>query len=114
VLFETDAIPSGSTDLILSVDGPDGTSLGEIDTGSSPEKLAATLDQAGDYTVTVSGFDGDTGDFTVDASPVLEPSTVSTDFNALLFTADGEFAGAIADENSLTGRPSEISPILGA
>ncbi len=113
VLFETDAIPSGSTDLILSVDAPDGTNLGEVDTGSSPETLAVTLDQAGEYTVTVSGFDGDTGDFTVDAAPILAPSTVSTDFNALLFDADGEFVGSVDEVNSLTGRPSEISPVLG-
>ena len=113
VLFETDAIPSASTDLILSVDAPDGTNLGEVDTGSSPETLAVALDQAGEYTVTVSGYDGETGDFTVDAAPILAPSTVSTDFNALLFDADGEFVGSVDEVNSLTGRPSEISPVLG-
>jgi len=113
VLFKTDAIPSESTDLILSVDAPNGTNLGEVDTGSSPETLAVTLDQAGEYTVTVSGYDGETGDFTVDAAPILAPSTVSTDFNALLFDADGEFVGSVDEVNSLTGRPSEIAPLGG-
>ena len=41
VQFRTDGIPSGTTDLILSVDAPDGTNLGTVDTGSSPEVLAA-------------------------------------------------------------------------
>ena len=36
-----------------------------VDTGSSPEKVATTLDQAGTWKVTVSGYNGDTGDFTL-------------------------------------------------
>ena len=39
VQFRADAIPSGTTDLILTVTAPDGTNLGTIDTGSSPEVL---------------------------------------------------------------------------
>ena len=73
VRFRADAIPSGTTDLILSVTAPDGTDLGTIDTGSSPETLAPTLDQPGTYTITVSGFDGDTGDFTVDVVAGARP-----------------------------------------
>jgi hypothetical protein len=113
VLFKTDAIPSGTTDLILSVDDPEGNNVGTIDTGSSPEVLATTIDQPGDYTITISGFNGDTGDFTVDVSPVLEPASTSTDFNALLFDEDGNYLGAVADLNTITGRPSEVSPTLG-
>lgn len=113
VLFRTDAIPSGSTDLILAVTAPDGTDLGVIDTGSSPEVLATTLTQAGDYTITISGFDGDTGDFTVDVSPVISPSKVTTDFNLLVFDTDGTYLGAIADLNPLSGRPQEIAQLEG-
>jgi hypothetical protein len=113
VLFRTDAIPSGSTDLILTVTAPDGTVLGRVDTGSSPEVLATTLSQAGDYTVTVSGFNGDKGDFTVEVLPVLAPSAVSTDFNLLIFDPDGNFLGAVADQNRLSGRPSEIVALAG-
>jgi hypothetical protein len=114
VLIRTDGIPSGTTDLILSVDAPDGTNVGTIDTGSSPEQLATTLNQAGAYTITISGFDGDTGDFTLDVSPVLSPSTVSTDFNALLFDMEGNFLFAASDANILSGRPQEVTGLDGS
>ncbi|MFN0282862.1 MAG: S8 family serine peptidase [Kineosporiaceae bacterium] len=112
VEFRADGIPSGSTDLILKVVAPDGTVLGEIDTGSSPETLATTL-VAGTYTVVVSGFDGATGDFTLTVRPITAPSRTTTDFNALFFTTDGEFVGALADANRLTGRPIEIASLGG-
>ena len=50
-----------------------------------------------------------TGDFTVGVRPVLAPSRVSTDFNVLLFDADGAFLGAVADINPLSGRPQELA-----
>jgi hypothetical protein len=113
VLVTTDAIPSGTTDLILDMIKPDGTELGPIDTGSSPEKLSTTLDQEGTYTLTVSGFNGDQGDFTLQVQPVLAPSQVTTDFNVLAFLADGTFAGVLGDDNTLTGQPSEVFQLGG-
>jgi hypothetical protein len=113
VEFRTDAIPSGTTDLILSVDAPDGTNLGTIDTGSSPEVLATTLAQPGTYKITITGFDGDKGDFTVGVRPVLSPSKVTTDYNVLLFDLAGHYLGALSDVNTLSGRPSEIGGFTG-
>ena len=74
---------------------PDGTEIGDVDTGSSPEQLGAKLTQAGDYDITISGYDGDTGDFTVDVLPVTSPSKVTTDFNLLFFDGDGNYLGSI-------------------
>ncbi len=54
MLVTTDAIPSGTTDLILDLVKPDGTEVGPVDTISSPETLATELDQEGTYTITVS------------------------------------------------------------
>jgi len=113
VLFNVDGVPSGSTDVILTVTKPDGTVLGPQDTGTSPEVIATTLDQPGAYTITVTGFDGATGPFTVDVFPVTAPSSVSTDFNLLFFDMAGNFVGALADANRLSGRPSEIASLGG-
>ncbi len=112
VRFFADGVPSGSTDLMLSVTAPDGTVLADdIDTGTSPEFLITTLDQAGPYTITIRGFNGATGPFTLDVRPVLAPTKVTTDFNVLLFDMDGNFLTALADDNTLTGRPSEIADL---
>ncbi len=113
VIFEADGVPSGSTDLILTVETPDGTVFGPIDTGTSPEVVGTPLDEAGDYTITVEGFQGETGPFTVDVYPVVSPSKVTTDFNLLFFDMAGNFLGAIADVNTLSGRPSEIVSLGG-
>ncbi|MBZ5740643.1 S8 family serine peptidase [Nocardioides mangrovi] len=113
VLLTTDGVPSASVDLILDLKKPDGTEIGPVDTGSSPERLATALDQPGTYTITVSGYDGATGDFTVDMSPVLAPSKVTTDFNLLIFDKSGNYLGVVGDDNTLSGRPQEALPIGG-
>ena len=74
VQFRTDAIPSGTTDLVLTVDRP--RTAREL--GTHRHRLVARrcwptrLTQAGHvHGRRSSGFDGDTGDFTVDVCPVL-------------------------------------------
>ena len=57
--------------------------------------LAATVTKAGPYKITISGFDGATGPYTVLVRDVLAPSRVSTDFNVLLFDPDGAFLGGV-------------------
>ncbi len=110
--FVADGVPSGSTDLVLTVTAPDGSVLGPADSGSSPETVSTRL-KAGAYTITVGGFDATTGPFTVDVFPILTPSRVTTDLNVLFFSPTGAFLGALADANQLSGRPLEIAGIAG-
>ncbi|HEY0240099.1 MAG TPA: S8 family serine peptidase [Friedmanniella sp.] len=112
VQFRADGIPRGTTDLVMTVTAPDGTVLATSDTAAA-ETFSTVLDQHGAYRVDVSGYEGETGDFTVDVSPVLQPSGVTTDLNLLLFDAAGHFLGDSADVNAQTGRPLELLPISG-
>lgn len=108
VVVRTDGVPSGSTDLVLSVTRPDGTVVGPVDTGSSPETAGLTLDQAGTYTITVGGFGSSVGGFTVDVRPIAATSKVTTDLNLLLFSQSGEYLGSSSDDNPLTGLPVDV------
>jgi hypothetical protein len=113
VQVTADSDPSGELDLVMSVTDPDGNDIADVDDTTSPEVLAATIKKAGTYTVTVSGFAGDTGPITLDVSPIVTPSKVTTDFNLLFFSEDGEFVGSAAEENPLTGRPDELFDLEG-
>ncbi|GAB2479238.1 S8 family serine peptidase [Jatrophihabitans fulvus] len=113
VSVKVDGVPSGSTDVIVTVTRPDGSTVGPIDTGSSPEFAGLTLTQSGTYTITVDGFDSSVGGFTVDVLPVTSLSKVTTDFNVLLFTESGEFVGSSGDDNRLTGLPVDILSLGG-
>ncbi|GAA2753714.1 S8 family serine peptidase [Amnibacterium kyonggiense] len=113
VQFLVDGVPSGSTDVVLTLTEPDGTVIGPVDTVTSPEQIVTTLTDPGTYTLAVTGFDGAVGPFTVRISPILAPSKVTTDFNALLFAPDGSYLGALADANILSGRPLELSTLAG-
>ena len=107
ISVRVDAIPSGTTDLILTVRDPGGAVLDEQDTGTSPESSTLELPVTGTYTIEVSGFEGDLGDFTAEVRPVLAPSRTTSDFNVLVFDADGAFLSAAASQNALTGQPIE-------
>lgn len=109
-LVTVDGVPSGSTDVVVSVTAPDGTVSGPVDTGTSPETLGLTLAEAGDYTIEVAGFDEtSTGPFTVEVAQILAPSKVTTDLSLLFFDTDGELVAASDDDNLLTGRPLELN-----
>ena len=92
---------------------PDGNLIADVDETTSPEILDATIKKAGTYTLTVSGFEGETGPFTLDVRPVVKQSKTATDFNLLFFDEDGEYIGAAAEENPLTGRPDELFDLEG-
>ena len=70
LLTTVDGIPSGSTDLILTLKDPSGVTLQTVDTGTSPEMINRTYATAGTYTFEVSGFAGDLGKFTFKIQPV--------------------------------------------
>jgi hypothetical protein len=108
-----DAIPSGDTDFVLTLKGPAGEVLQQIDTATSPELAVQTLEATGTYTFEISGFGGDLGDFTFEVRPVLGSSRTTTDLNALLFDSEGNFLLPIADLNKLSGRPFEIAGFQG-
>ena len=108
-----DAIPSGTTDYILTLKDPDGNILQQVDTGTSPETVFQTLPVTGTYTFEVSGFNGDLGDFTFDINTVMAKSRTSTDLNALFFDTDGNFLFPIADLNQFSGKPFEIAGFTG-
>ena len=108
-----DAIPSGSTDFILTLKDPAGKVLQEVDTGTSPETVFQTLPVAGTYTFEVSGFNGGLGDFTFAINPVLAKSHTTTDLNVLFFNPDGTFLFAVSDLNQFSGKPFEIAGFTG-
>ena len=108
-----DAIPSGSTDFILTLKDPAGNVLQQVDTGTSPETVFQTLPVTGTYTFEVSGFNGDLGDFTFDVNDVAQKSRTSTDLNALFFDPDGNFLFSVADLNQFSGKPFEIAGFQG-
>jgi hypothetical protein len=103
-----DAIPSGETDFILTLKDPAGNILQQQDTGTSPETVVQKLAETGTYKFEISGFQGDLGDFTFEVRDVLGNSHTTTDLNALFFDTDGNFLGAAADLNQLSGNPFEI------
>ena len=105
-----DGIPSGSTDVIIELRDPSGRTIaGPVDTGTSPESLAAKLPVDGTYTLAVLPFEGATGGYTVDVRPVLGNSKTTTDLNALLFDDKGNYLGSFADINPLSGKPLELA-----
>lgn len=111
-LFRVDGVPSGSTDVVITLTTPSGEVVGPVDTASSPEVIGLTIAEAGRYRLRVEAFDASSGGpFTAEVSQVVEPSLVGTDLNLMFFDADGAFLGAVDDDNTLTGRPLELGAV---
>ncbi|MEO7166699.1 MAG: S8 family serine peptidase [Chthoniobacterales bacterium] len=101
-------------DSIIELIAPDGTSIITQDTGAD-EVLVISLGQTGTYTVRVTQFGDPTGgmyDYSVDKVINGCQQLITTDFNMLFFTGDGNFIGASGENNIQTGRPVEITQIL--
>lgn len=113
VLITADGVPTGSTDVIVTLVKPDGTRVGPLDVGDQAEKLDAELDQRGTYRIRVSGYRGATGPFAITVEPIVAPSAVTTDFNVLAFLPNGRLWGVFREDNDLTGRPWELPYLEG-
>ncbi len=100
-------------DIILTLKDPAGNVITSIDTGTSPETLRAILPSTGQYLVEVSGFQGDTGDFTISGNLITGFNPVTSDFNLLVFNANGNFLFAASDNNLASGQPVELLSISG-
>ena len=107
----TSVVNPGSTlDVVVAIIQPDGTTLQTIDTGNG-ETFSFYALQAGNYTVRVTGFQGDQGPFTTTVNEGSGVASVTSDFNILFFRPDtGAFLVAQAEKNRESNRPVELSP----
>ncbi|WP_028061975.1 M14 family zinc carboxypeptidase [Solirubrobacter soli] len=113
LLATVDGIPSGSTDLILTLKGPDGVQIGNpVDTGTSPEVLNRTYTVTGTYTFEISGYQGDLGDFTFKIQPVTGTAATAQASAVVLTAKDyGQDGGnaVMAEFRSQTGNNQPLS-----
>src|SRR3954447_19954583 len=72
-----DSIPAGTTDLILTVKNPDGTTLVTRDQTTVPETYDHVYTTPGTYTIQVSGFQGALGKWNVKAYPTTGSAAAS-------------------------------------
>jgi hypothetical protein len=101
--------PGNTLDVIVTILNPDGSVLQVVDTGNG-ENFSFFAPVAGNYTVQVTGFNGDQGTFTATVNLGSGVSKVTSDFNLLFFRPDtGAFLGALAENNLATNRPIELS-----
>lgn len=99
-------------DSIIELIAPDNTTVVVQDTGTD-ETLLIFLPQTGTYTVRVTQFGTQTGGtFSYSVDEASGAPLVSTDFNLLFFTGNGNFIGAVGENNIQTNRPIEIAQIF--
>ena len=109
---DSDTAGAGNLDVIVTVILPDGTTLASIDTGFS-ETFSFFAPQSGTYIIRVTGFDGDTGPFTMTINLGTGVSAMTSDFNLLFFRVDtGAYLGCICENNLSTNRPVELPGTL--
>lgn len=100
--------PGDALDVIVTVLQPDGSTLLTVDTGAS-ENFRFFAPQAGNYTIRVTGYNGDQGTFTETINESSGALGVSSDFNLLFFrTTTGGYLGCICENNLASNRPIEL------
>lgn len=102
---------NANPDVTIALFGPDGTFLDFADNTTSPESLILELPDTGTYTVEVGGFLDAVGDFVYQVEEVEIVERVVTDFNLLFFRTNGQFLGALAEQNRFTNRPLELGSL---
>ena len=111
IFLDADTTTTGTPnpDLTFTLVGPDNQPIQFVDTGTNPESLTLELPVTGTYTVVADSFlDEEFGDFSYRVQEVQLVEQVLSDYNLLIFTADGDFLAAIAENNLLTNRPIEL------
>lgn len=99
---------AGNLDVIVTVIQPDGTTLSTNDTGAS-ENFGFFAPQAGTYTIKVTGFNGDLGNFVATVNQGTGVSQMTSDFNLLFFhPTTGAYLGCSCENNIATNRPAEL------
>lgn len=99
---------AGNLDVIVTLIQPDGTTLSTTDTGAG-ENFAFFAPQGGTYTVKVTGYNGDTGNFVATVNQGSGVSQMTSDFNLLFFhPTTGAYLGCACENNLATNRPVEL------
>ena len=104
---------SGNFDAVVSVIDPSGATIVSQDTGTD-EQLLVGPQTTGQYKIQVDRFGSTTGTFNVTVNTTNPGSTVSTDFNLLVFRLDnGQYFGArsLFQNNVATNRPDEYGVV---
>ncbi|MGH8203411.1 MAG: pre-peptidase C-terminal domain-containing protein, partial [Steroidobacteraceae bacterium] len=96
-------------DLTITLFDPDGIEIGSIDATTNPETLTIQLPKTGTYTAEIGSFvpASQSGDYLFRVQEVEITEQVLSDYNVLFFF-NGNFAGALAEQNLFTNRPLEL------
>lgn len=116
VFVDADNTTTGTPnpDLTLDLIGPDGNEIQFVDTGTNPESVILELPATGTYTVIVDSFAAaQFGDYLYRVQEVTVTEQVLSDYNLLFFLPNGQFIGALAEQNRFTNRPLEIGGLPG-
>jgi len=105
--------PTPIADVTISLLDPSRAEVAFEDSTTNPEVLVFKLAVSGTYTVRIGGFRRATGGFVFKVQEAFVTQRVVTDFNLLVFWTNGNFLGAVAENNLVTNRPVELTGLPG-